>query len=325
GKDARPNVMIFREKGKIRAIAPLIRFKGVWKRFPFRILTLPLNYQSPRSGILFTCEPDLLAQEMLGCLGRSKDWDVLLMDGIPVRSNFLPEFRRQATRMRLPTGEHYDPWFHSRLTMEGSWKEFLAGKSHKTRKNMGQAARYLSELGTITVQRHGTPEEIEEGVRAFLEIDSDSWKKDEGEIVVRDPILKNYYVDLTNTFSKSNRLEIWILKIGGEPAAGYLCLKNQGTLYTLKTSYKSRYISARYSPGVVLLTDIMKNSWGTSLDAIDFCGWMPFVNRWSSEKQGYDHLVLYRKGPYPTAVHSMDFLKRMVRKRWSPSPVSLET
>jgi Acetyltransferase (GNAT) domain len=325
GKEARPNVMVFREERKIRAIAPLILFKGVWKRFPFRILTLPLNYQSPRSGILFTCEPDLLAQEMAGCLVRSKDWDVLLMDGIPVESKFLPSFHRQVARMCLLTGEHYDPWFHSRLAMEGSWEEFLAGKSHETRRNMNRMVRYLSELGAITVERYGNREGIEEGFRAFLEIDSESWKKEKGEVVAENPMLENYYVDLMNTFSKSNRSEIWILRIGGEPASGYLCLKTNGTLYTLKTSYKSRYISSRYSPGNFLLMDIMKNSWGSSFAVIDFCGSTPFVNRWRNEKRGYDHLVLYRKGLYPTAVHYMDFLRRLVRKRRSPSPVSRET
>jgi CelD/BcsL family acetyltransferase involved in cellulose biosynthesis len=159
------------------------------------------------------------------------DWDVLLLDGIPTRSGFLPVFRQQAAIKRLPAREQYGPWFHSYLAMEGSWEEYLAGKSHKTRRNMNRSARHLSEQGTITVQRHETPEEIGEGIRAFLEIDRESWKKDEGEIVAGHPILNKYYVDLVNTFSKSNRSEIWILRIGGDPAAGYLCLKQRNPVH----------------------------------------------------------------------------------------------
>ena len=163
---------------------------------------------------------------------------------------------------------------------------------------MRQSERALNKLGALTFERYDQPNTIRSGFQTFVEVDSESWKSTKGESITFHSNLEAFYLELVKRLASQNRSEIWTLKINEEPAASFICLRYRNVLYTLKTSYKQKYASARHSPGKVLLSQMIKEAWRAKLVGVDFVGKVPFVEHWASEDRGYDQLIIFRKRYY---------------------------
>jgi CelD/BcsL family acetyltransferase involved in cellulose biosynthesis len=278
GYGARLHVLVVWDGDEPVAIAPLILVQGQWRRFPVRILAPPLNSHAPRSGFLVPREPHAAVAALVQYLVNSTLWDVMLLDGIPRQSGFVAAFREVAAQ-RLCLTPSTSSWSHLYLALEGNWEEYLSSRNRHFRKHLWQAERALAQLGTVTIERYDSPDTIQTGMQAFMEIDRESWKARDGESIALHPALGTYYQELAERFARRNCCELWLLSIANEPAAAFLCLRDARKLYTLKTAYKAKFASARYSPGIVLLTHIIQEAWKAKLLGVDFVGRMPFVER----------------------------------------------
>jgi len=291
------------------AIAPLLLVRGWWRRCPVRILAPPLNNHAPRSGFLTARAPRAAVMAVVEYLARSRQWDMMLLDGIPGQSGLVPALSEAAVQ-RLRLGRQQPPWSHAYLAIEGTWEQYLARQKRHFRKHLWQAERALTQMGTVTVERYDRPETVPIGMQVFMEIDSESWKAKEGESLALHPAVGAYYTDLAERFAQRQRCEIWTLKIAHEPTAAFLCLCDNRVLYTLKTSYKEKFASARYSPSIVLLARIVEEAWERKLSGIDFVGRMPFVERWTAAGREFDRLVAFRRHPYSDLVRLVDWTRR---------------
>lgn len=293
-------VLLVRERGVLIAVAPFMIVRSRWRRLPIRILALPINPHAPRSGIIVRHAPQLVLVTMLRRLLSCGSWDLLLIDGVPSRNAIVPRLHEAAAREGC-AGRREPPWSHGRLKIEGTWKDFLARKGGHFRKILRQKECALAELGPVTVERYETVDEVERGFGLYMEIERESWKASIGESLPFHPALGDYYRSLLLRFADRKQSRVWILRIGRDPVAGYLCLDDGRTVYTLKTSYKRTFASARYQPGVTLLAHIAQDAWHGGKEAIDFVGRLPFVDRWASEFQAFDQALLFKDSAYANA------------------------
>jgi CelD/BcsL family acetyltransferase involved in cellulose biosynthesis len=297
GQVDRLHVLLVREGDKLTGIVPLIAVRGLWKKCPVRVLAPPLNSHAPRSGIICADNATTVSEALALHLAESSGWDMMILDGLPRDSGCVSTFRGTADRQGLRR-RNDSSWTHSLLACEGTFEHYLNRKGYHFRRHLRQLGRALAQLGPVTATRYETPAEVEKGMRAFMEIDRESWKAMEGESIGLSAEVGSFYSDLAQRFVQRNRCEIWILWIGDEPAAGYLCLRDQNALYTLKTSYKRKFSSARHSAGFILLGRIVEDAWRRNLSHIDFVGKLPFTERWASGTREFDGLVLC-----PTRAH----------------------
>lgn len=314
GRDTRLHVLVVWDQGEALAIAPLLLLHGWWQRCPVRILAPPLNNHAPRSGFLMSRASRAAVAAVVEYLARSRQWDLMLLDGIPGQSGLVPTLSEVAAR-RLRPGQRQLPWFHAYLAVEGTWEQYLKQKSENFRRSLRRAERALAQLGTVTVEQYEGLDTVQTtGMPAFMEIDRESWKARDGESIALHSHLGAYYGALATQFAKKNQCEIWTLSIANEPAAAFLCLCDGRVLYILKSSYKDKFGSSQLSPSFVLMARIVQDVWRRKLSGIDCVGQVPFLERWTPERLEFDRLVVFGHHLYPGCVQLVDRLTRRVGK-----------
>ena len=272
------------------AILPLVlKFKSAWRR----ILATPVNDHAPRAGLIASQFGEDIVSALCWALTSTNEWDVLFLYGLPAKTNQLMQLVSGLRQRGLPSGP-CDTWSHGYLRFQGTWEDFLKTKGRHFRKNLGQPERALEKLGELSLEKFAGSNAATRGLELFLTIDRASWKAREGESVGRDAALRDYYSDLCGSFGARGRAEVWVLRVGGEAAAAYLCLYDGRSRYTLKTSFSEVFGSSRRSPSHVLLGRIIRESWGTAAQGIDFVGKMQFVERWATEQRLFVSSVFYR-------------------------------
>ncbi len=311
--DLQPYVLVVRDVQEVVAIAPLVRGWSRWRRMPVRALSFAINAHSPRSGIAIACSRSRLvvSDALSQFLQHRGDWDVLLLDGVPERLGGLGALR-QPLKMQASSSNH---WSHGFLEFRGEWEAFFRSKTRHFRQRVTQPARALGEFGNVTYQCHQGQDDLGAGLDAFMAIDAASWKATDGESVALSVEIGAYYRSLMLRFGARGNACIWILRIAGRPAAGYLCLVHNRILYLIKTSYAMEFASARHAPSRVLLAHMIQTSWQAGLRGIDFVGRMDFVDRWASAALEFVPMVEFGTGAYGRLVRAVDHARHHFRAR----------
>jgi len=306
GRDMRLHVVVVWDQGEAMAIAPLLLVRGRWRRCPVRLLVPPLNDHAPRSGFLMARAPRAAVAAVVEYLARSRQWDMLWLDGMPRQSGLVSVLGEVAAR-RLRLGRQQPSWSHAYLALEGTWEQYLKRKSENFRRSLRRAERALGQMGTVTVEQYEGPDTVQStGMQAFIEVDRESWKARDGESIALYPHLGAYYGALATQFAKKNQGEIWLLRIANEPAAAFLCLCDSRLLYIIKSSYKEKFGSSQLSPSFVLMAHIVQEAWRRKLIGIDCVGQVPFLERWASARIEFDRLVVFGNRFYPGFVRVVD-------------------
>jgi CelD/BcsL family acetyltransferase involved in cellulose biosynthesis len=290
------------------AIAPFLRFRARWRGFPAVVVAPALNPQSLRSGCVVAPGAEAALHCLVDSLLDEVHWDLLAIDGSPVASPFLAALEAGLKRRGLRAARRVR-WSHSVLRLQGSWDGYLQQRGRHFRKHLFQARRALERIGELKVERYTGRKAEEVGLSLFLEVDGESWKAEEaeGESIARHSQLRLFYEDLVRRLACRDHCEIWILRIGGTPAAGYLCLCDGHRFYTYKTSYKTRFASSsRHSPGFVLMASVIEAAWKRGVAYVDFVGRFPFVDRWANGQEEYQALLVFNRGVYPRWIQGWD-------------------
>jgi hypothetical protein len=299
------------EQGRLVGVWPLTGVTSRWRRCQVRILCAPTNRHAPRSGpVLFGVNPVARAavvSAMFEALRQRRDWQLFVHDGIVV-----PEAAGMAAAFEDSGGriESGAEWGHSILHFMGSWEEFLRGQGRHFRKRLTQPQRALTEFGAVEMACCVTPDELEAGLIAFDHVEAGSWKADGGETIAASDA-RGHYTDLVRRFGQFGACHLWLLRIDAEPAAAFITFALRGTVYLLKTSYQSRFASARHAPSRVLLSHLIEHYWRAGWRLLDCVGRMPFVERWSREVLPMRSWIGYSSGPLASTLYWIGRVKRL--------------
>jgi len=191
-------------------------------------------------------------------------------------------------------------WSHLFLEITGTWEGYLASQGRNFRRGIQQGGA-IEKLGATTVERYGGAD-IREGMRLFVEIDRSSWKASDGESLAFHPKVAAYYEGLAARLGERDNSEVWTLKIDGEAVAGFLCLRKDDVLYTLKASFNNRLARANLSPGNYLLARIVASCWERGFRRVDFVSGAAHVGRFTSNRKQFANVALYNRRLYPALV-----------------------
>jgi CelD/BcsL family acetyltransferase involved in cellulose biosynthesis len=86
-------------------------------------------------------------------------------------------------------------------------------------------------------------------------------------------------------------------------------LRKGDVLYTFKTSHSESFARAKVSPGNDLLARIIESCWERGFRGVDFVGTAAFVERWTSERREFDHVMIYPRRLYPSLVRFSESLR----------------
>ncbi|HYP30118.1 MAG TPA: GNAT family N-acetyltransferase [Blastocatellia bacterium] len=118
------------------------------------------------------------------------------------------------------------------------------------RKELRRLEKRLSEAGRLDYCELGAGGEIGRWISEFLELESISWKGQEGRALLSRPEDRDFFVEAARSAFDRGRLMMLALRVGGRPIAVKCNFMASDGSFAFKIAYDDEY--ARFSPGVLL-------------------------------------------------------------------------
>jgi CelD/BcsL family acetyltransferase involved in cellulose biosynthesis len=136
------------------------------------------------------------------------------------------------------------------IDLDGSWEDYLAGRSRRLRKNLRRSKRRLEAIGKLRMKEILCWPEAEEAMADYLTVEIRSWKHEKGLGIGRNPWHFGFYKGLAKLYSQAGRFDLRILTLDDEPIAATFGIHDRGTFYSMRIAHDLSFNA--YSPGTLL-------------------------------------------------------------------------
>jgi Acetyltransferase (GNAT) domain len=270
----------------LHAVLPLLQVATRWRKVPVRALIACTNAHSVRSVLLFAPEHATPVRDALQqWLHTQGEWDLLLLDGCdnPLQGVVLPSLDREEPR---------HPWQHSVLPIEGSWSQYLGGRSRDLRRNIRRTVEGLASHGTLKTRIDTVWSQ--QLMDDWIAIDRSSWKASDGETIDNDTHTLHYYTRMLQEFSQQGQLLAMTILCDETPISNVICVHDKGVFYTLKTASRKDFCSASLSPGLLAMSELLEYIWNQAhAHTVDFVSKQSYTERWSMASQTFERRSLF--------------------------------
>jgi len=317
--DARPLVLIARQRGEIQAIAPLMIHPRRLYGLPVKTLAFLAHPDTPISDMIL----GLKAQEGLAAildtlLLASVPWDLIQLDKIPGESGTGFLLKRLAEQRGLCFA------FHSggkRMVLEnaGSWQAYLCGRSPRFRKTLRNVINRIDKLEKVTVEHHQQPENLERVLDQMCSVSQRSWKVGIGMAITSEEKVRRFFAELSLWACQEGRLDVWLLKVDGAPVAMEYDLIDRDKVWAIRSDFDEG--AKNLSPGTYLNYAIAKHFMATGLKEYDMGpGANEYKVRWTDQYHPVAACTIFNRTLYARTLfwleHRMIPILRAVKERF---------
>jgi len=248
--DDAPRVVVVRDAGEVIGIAPFLarRRRGV------------VSYGLFAGGISFPTEPlaapqhrEVVGEALARTLKRIDPTpDLVVLEGTPVSSRWTDVLaNRWPDGSRPPRVQRVRELPAPALAFEGrSYEEWLKSKSSNFRQQMGRFRRRLESKGA-TFRLASGPNEIEAGLRAFVDLHDARWRSRGGSNLLR-PGLLDMLRGAAHAFADPLRFRLWLLDVEGSTICAQIFVQAGGELAYWNGGFDERWEDARPSLQTIL-------------------------------------------------------------------------
>jgi hypothetical protein len=259
-----------------------------------------------KPAIVTTVKPDLIWDRIFQFLNNEfTQWDGILLKEQPENNPVL----NKRFFDNISYSARAIPEFISYYTsMTGTWEEHLKKRGRNTQRAWKNHRKKLFDLPEgVKFQCIDNPEILPDALDRFIAIEQSGWKKNSDFSVGGSEKQKAFYEELLTHLAHKNMVAIYFLTSGTTDIAGVLTYKYGTTIYPAQITYSQKY--AEYSPGVILIAEIIKMLFGTHYQEFDFLGLRDegksrFKKEWSTGTRQTITVEIYKKSP-PVSLYIM--------------------
>ena len=276
GETDRLCILVVRRDAKLVSIAPFrigsvkLGNSRLLLGMRLRIIRFIAEWGSGDKPVIVTTEEPGRIWDVIFQFLRKEftQWDGIWLVEQPVNSPVLDQRvlnKMWYFTMTIPNA----PSFYT--SFSGTWEEFLKTRGKNTHRTWNNSRKKLLNLPDgVVFQCIDDPESMPEALKKFIDIEQSGWKKDRDFSVGGKEKNKRFYEELLVHSAQKNMGAIYLLTSGTKGIAGAINYFHNSDAYSAHTTYRSMY--AKYSPGVILKTEILKTLFGTHYQECDFLG-----------------------------------------------------
>lgn len=151
-------------------------------------------------------------------------------------------------------------------------KDYLEQNHSRNRRNKFRKWRSrLSNSKTLECVHIQPGEDLKPWLDAFFELEARGWKGLEGTAVANSPADSGFFEEALTALHHEGKLVFWKLVLEDKPVSMLFGIRHHRHIGLGKFTYDEEY--SRYSPGTLLLLDVMEHLTGEKeTDFIDACG-----------------------------------------------------
>ncbi len=292
------------DSDKLVAIAPLMLRRVTIHGLPLTALCFMENNQSLNNDfIVAPAARELFFHELLRHLSaQTAHWDVIIFRNIPDTSLNCGALVKALDGngqkwLKSPT------WFDSPyLVPAGSWADFLASRTTRTRKSLRNIRNGLLKSGDVSVANIRTWEEFFLVKDEVFDVARQSWAENSGDSMAS-PANEAFFNDLANVFAQKGWLSLWTLRLNGKLVAIEFHLKAYAKEHAMRSHYLPEFASL--SPGTYLEMQIIKNAFEEreKVRVYDFCGsFENYKKKWTDTFVAHDDILIFNDRLYSRLV-----------------------
>jgi CelD/BcsL family acetyltransferase involved in cellulose biosynthesis len=323
GRDSELFIVLIVQNGAVSGIAPLRIEKVNYGRRCRQLCFIGTRWEVDRPALLIPASDMTLVQVLVTFLARrTARWDICdfheQTTGSPLLRYLEDAFRSEGFLVSLARDSDC-PY----LPLQGTWQQFLAGKSQRLRKNLKASDRKLRQLGDWQYRTYDTAPEVLEQLEVYRTIEARSWKNDAGIGVSRSDEYFAFYRELAEIFAHHRAFVVRMTTVDGRALAGTFGLVFDGVYYSLQIAHDRE--ADRCSPGTHLEALEIQECFDLGYREYEFLG--GFLNnksRWTTTHRHTTHLRAFRRSPFFIALYLVScrlkpWVKELIRpymKSW---------
>jgi CelD/BcsL family acetyltransferase involved in cellulose biosynthesis len=254
----------------VHGIAPFYISDCRRRGIRYRAIRFIASWEGDRPQLVGAAAQGELLAEILDFLGSGfRDWELLELFEQPAGG---PDDRGWAFLPRSGWYWQSEPdAVDYYISLQGSWEEYLAGRSAHTRKNFRKMSRRLSPgPGGYFLERVADPALAREGLRRFVAVEQAGWKAGARIGAAKDERHRRFYEDLVVRLAAKGRVLFHFLRQETEDVAGSVCFLYRDVFYGRHIAYLPAHASS--SPGTLLMTEIIRESFAGPFRELDLLG-----------------------------------------------------
>jgi CelD/BcsL family acetyltransferase involved in cellulose biosynthesis len=181
------------------------------------------------------------------------------------------------------------PW----LRLPDSWELLMARTSSGLRSQLQRRRRALQRSGSLAFRTVAGGPTLDAELDGFFALEAAGWKGRAGTAIVSRRSTERLYREFAHAAAERGWLRLNLLELDGAlVAASYDCVF-AGEAYLLKTTFSEPH--GRFSPGLVLLADVLRSCIERQVRSYDFLGEPDaYKTRWTSERRPRTQIYAYR-------------------------------
>ncbi|HET7482033.1 MAG TPA: GNAT family N-acetyltransferase [Actinomycetota bacterium] len=192
------------------------------------------------------------------------EWDVFDAHNMPVPFGFGETLVERADHAGFDVSVDQEDT-SAVLLLPGDWETYLEGLDAKERRELRRKRRRLVREAPDAVQRRATEETLAQDLKVFVEMHRGA-EGHKGHFMK--PEIATFFERVAYALLPLGWLRLDILEIGGRPVASTFGFQLKNTFYLYNSAYEPD--ASRLSPGVVLVSNLVKESIESGLKTFDF-------------------------------------------------------
>ena len=164
--------------------------------------------------------------------------------------------------------------------------------------------RHLEKLGPVRLVRLDEADPV--WLDRFFQMEAAGWKGKQGTAIACSPQSRAMHEAFAREAARFGYLTLYSLECAGEPVAMHFGLTMHGRYMVPKLTFDET--KAEYSPGHLLLQEILRDCVDRGLVEVDFLGNTDdWKERWGKDIRIYHHTYIFGSGMAARAAHAWRF------------------
>lgn len=281
--EAPPHIVLYREGGDLRAVAPLVRVR----RHGVTWLELIGSARLHEPGDFLFETPGALAELLAGV--RSLGLPLILgripADGPLSRLPGLRPGRILKRRIRSSSAA----WIDTR----GDVGQLENGVSARRRYELRRKRKRCEREGPVRFEIFcPTPENCDAVWRQAVRVEAAGWKSRKGSALAQQPALDAFFRQWLAAMCARGTARFCFMYIGDQCVAMHVGVEHARRLWIMKLGYDEAW--GRCSPGILLADATIRHCYARNLEGYEFLGsFEPWQAHWPVQQHALGSLIVY--------------------------------
>jgi CelD/BcsL family acetyltransferase involved in cellulose biosynthesis/GNAT superfamily N-acetyltransferase len=299
-------VLVLKDGGEIKAVAPLMFVKENFRGIPVRKVKFIENDNSPRCDFIV---PDPEKREevvgaILNYLFEAKDrWDVIEFNNMPDESpnlKLVTEIAAEEQALFAAKKGLNSPY----VVINTDWDTFFSSRSKRFRKNLRTKKNKLDKFGPYTIEKVTYFDKSL--IDIIARVSENSWKKNIDKTISYSNQTGNFFAGLSKLADERKWLSIWLMKIDGRAAAYEYHLNYENKDFALKADYDEQF--AELSPGSILDRHVIENAFKEEKNEYDLGSGSAFYKtNWADHMRSHTNIFIFKNNTKGFFLYSIEF------------------